>query len=61
VTALLVCTVIATLFVGAFLGFDASVPIALLFVAAMVAFFVGLLSLLREILIATTNLRIGPH
>jgi len=61
VTALLVCTVIATLFVGAFLGFDASVPIALLFVAAMSAFFVGLLSFLREILIATASLRIGPH
>ncbi|OLB51079.1 MAG: hypothetical protein AUF60_00715 [Gemmatimonadetes bacterium 13_1_20CM_69_28] len=61
VTALLVCAVIATLFVGAFVGFDASVPVALFFVAAMVAFFGGLLSFLREIFIATANLRIGPH
>jgi len=61
VTALLVCAVIATLFVGAFGGFDAAVPVALLFVAAMVAFFAGLLSFLREIFIATANLRIGPH
>jgi Protein of unknown function (DUF2721) len=61
VTALLVCAVIATLFVGAFVGFDASVPVALLFVAAMVAFFGGLLSFLREVFIATANLRIGPH
>jgi hypothetical protein len=61
VTALLVCAVIATMFVGAFVGFDAAVPVALLFVAAMVAFFGGLLSFLREIFIATANLRIGPR
>ena len=61
VTALLVCTVIATLFVAAFASFDASVPVALFFVAAMVAFFAGLVFFLREIFIATANLRIGPH
>jgi hypothetical protein len=61
ITALLVCAVIATLFVGAFMGFDTSLPVALLFVAAMVAFIVGLLSFLREISIATARLRIGPH
>jgi hypothetical protein len=61
ITAILVCAVIATLFVAAFVGFDASVPIALFFVAAMVAFFGGLLSFLREIFIATASLRIGPH
>jgi len=59
ITALLVCAVIAMLFMGAFLRFDASVPVALLFVAAMVAFFLGLLSFLREIFLATANLRIG--
>ena len=61
ITALLVCAVIAILFLGAFLGFDATVPVALLFVAAMLAFFAGLLAFLREIFIATTSLRIGPH
>jgi hypothetical protein len=61
ITALLVCLVIATLFVGAFGGFDASVPIALFFVAAMVAFIGGLLFFLREISIATARLRIGPY
>jgi len=60
ITALLVCAVIAMLFMGAFLRFDASVPVALLFVAAMLAFFLGLLSFLREIFLATANLRIGP-
>src|SRR5206468_12157221 len=57
----LVCTVIATLFLAAFASFDASVPVALFFVAAMVAFFAGLVFFLREIFIATANLRIGPH
>ncbi|PYO99336.1 MAG: hypothetical protein DMD61_07515 [Gemmatimonadetes bacterium] len=59
-TALLVCAVIATLFLGAFARFDVSVPVALLFVAAMIALFVGLLAFLREIFLATANLRIGP-
>lgn len=61
VTALLVCAVIATLFVGAFGGFDASVPVALLFVVAMVALIGGLLLFIREISIATARLRIGPY
>src|SRR5690349_17918179 len=59
ITALLVCAVIATLFLAAFGGFDASVPVALFFVAAMVAFFVGLLFFLREIFVATATMRIG--
>jgi hypothetical protein len=61
ITALLVCAVVATLFVGAFLRFDASVPVAVLFIGAMSAFFVGLLCFLREIFIATASLRIGPR
>ena len=61
ITALLVCAVIATLFLGAFARFDTSVPVAMLFVAAMVTFFAGLLFFLREIFVATANLRIGPH
>jgi uncharacterized protein DUF2721 len=61
VTALLVCAVIAALFVGAFIRFPTAVLVALLFVAAMVALFIGLLSFLREILIASANLRIEPR
>ena len=60
-TALLVCTVIAVLFLSAFLRFDLSIPVALLFIAAMFAFFFGLLWFLREIYVATVNLRIGPR
>ncbi len=58
-TALLICAVIAILFSSAFLGFDASIPVALLFIAAMAAFFLGLLCFLREVLLATASLRIG--
>jgi Protein of unknown function (DUF2721). len=61
ITALLVCGVIATLFLGAFFGFDASGPAALLFVTAMLAFMAGLLLFVREVLRATANLRIGRH
>lgn|SRR5512135_1991409 len=61
VTALLVCAVIAILFLSAFLRFDASLPVAGLFIAAMLAFFLGLLSFLREIYVATVTLRIGPR
>jgi hypothetical protein len=61
ISALLICAVIATLFVAAFARFDASAPVALLFVAAMAALFVGLLAFLREIFLATANLRSDPH
>ncbi len=60
-TALLVCTVIAILFLSAFLRFDATIPVALLFIAAMLCFFLGLLWFLREIYLATKSLRIGPR
>lgn len=59
-TALLVCTVVAFLFVSAFLQFDASVIVALLFIAAMSTFVLGLLWFLREIYVGTISLRIGP-
>jgi hypothetical protein len=60
-TALLVCTMIAVLFMSAFLRFDASIPVALLFIVAMFCFFLGLLGFLREIYLATKSLRIGPR
>jgi hypothetical protein len=57
--ALLICTVIVILFVGAFLGVDVSAPIAFLFVFAMLTLIAGLLSFLHEIYLATAYLRIG--
>jgi hypothetical protein len=58
-TALLVCAVIVTLFMGAFVGFNPYVPVAVMFILAMLSFFFGLLWFLREVLFATGNLRIG--
>ncbi len=61
VTALLVCTVIAILFLGDFLNCTITLPVAILFIVAMLSLVLALLSFLREIFVATTNLRIGPH
>jgi hypothetical protein len=59
--ALLICAVIVALFVGAFLSTDLSVMIGIIFTGAMLALFWALVSFLREIYLATRNLRIGPH
>ncbi len=56
VCALLICVVIATLFVGAMMGVELSGAIALLFILAMLALIAGLLSFLREIYIATGSI-----
>ncbi len=60
-TALLVCTVIAILFLGEFLQFNLTYPVALLFILAMLLLVLALVNFLREIFTATVNLRIGPH
>ena len=57
-TALIVCIVIALLFISASLQFDATIPVTLLFIAGMLFFFLGLLCFLREIYLATKSLRI---
>ena len=59
-SALLVCSVIVILFVGAFLETDVSGVIGLLFVAAMLALFLGLLMFLAEIRLAIRGMRAGP-
>jgi hypothetical protein len=58
--ALLICAVIVTLFVGAFLSADVSVIVGISFTAGMLALCWGLVSFLREIHLATRTLRIGP-
>lgn len=60
ITAVMICTVIAILFLGNFFQFNMSIPIALLFILAMLVLVIGLIIFLREIFIATKNLRIGP-
>ncbi len=56
-TALLVAAVVATLFLGAFLGFEAAIPIALLFIAAMLSMIAALSLFLREVFLSTAGLR----
>lgn len=59
-TAVLVCGVIITLFLGEFLSFEATVPAALLFIAALLSFLLALIWLLREIFVAIRTLKFGP-
>lgn len=62
ICALLICVVIATLFVGSVMGVQLTILIASLFIAAMLALIGGLLSLLREIYIATGSIhRVGKR
>lgn len=61
ITALLICAVIAVLFLGAFLVWDTSRAVGMLFLAAVGAFFLGLLMFLREIFLATATVQIGLH
>ena len=59
ICALLICSMIAAMFVGVFLLIDLTDVVALLFVTAMLAFIGALLAFLREIFIAVRALRIG--
>ena len=60
ISALLICFVIAALFMSAVVKFPVSNIVAILFVAAMVALIATLLLFLREVFLATRSLRIGP-
>ncbi len=55
-SALLICFVIAALFLGSVMGFDPARTVSLLFILAMFALISGLLCFLREIFLATGNL-----
>jgi hypothetical protein len=59
VTALLISSVIAVLFLGAFAWFDAAIIVAVLFVTAMLTLIMALIFFLKEIMIATSSIRIG--
>jgi hypothetical protein len=58
ICALLVCTLIALLFIGDFSPFNLSLILALLFIAAMLSLISGLLCFLREVYLAVRHLRI---
>lgn len=59
--ALLVTLLLILAFVDAFVPLDLSYVLAAAFVAALLAFSGALMTFLREVQIATENLRIGPH
>lgn len=61
ICALLICTLIALLFIGDFISTSMANFVALLFVVAMLTLIGGLLCFLREIYMAIKNLRIGLH
>jgi hypothetical protein len=55
-SALLVCLLIGTAFVGAFISLDLSRPVALLFFAAVLALSIGLVLFMREVFLAALSL-----
>jgi hypothetical protein len=57
-SALLVCAIISSLFIGSILNFHAAGFAAFLFVGAMIAFTIALLFFLREIMLALASVRI---
>jgi len=59
--ALLVCTVIAALFLSAFLGVGLELLVGWLFIAAMAVLIGALLIFLHEVFLATSRLRIGQR
>lgn len=60
-SALLVCMVIATLFIGSITSVEMPGVIAALFIAAMLALVVGLLCFLREIALAKGSIHTVPR
>ncbi len=59
--ALLICALIVILFLEVFISLEMPSLIGVLFIIAMLAFIVALYCFLREVYLATANLRIGPH
>ena len=58
-SALLICIVIAALFVGSVMSIDPSSAVSLLFILAMLTLISGLLCFLREVFLAMGNFTIG--
>ena len=60
-SALLVCLLIGTAFVGAFISIDLTRPVALLFVGSVAALTVGLVLFMREVFLAAMTLHPVLH
>jgi hypothetical protein len=59
--ALLICVVIATLFIGSLVSMDLSIFISWLFIAAMALLVLALLCFLHEITLAKSSIHVVPH
>jgi len=59
--ALLVCAVIASLFLGVYFALDLSMAIGWVFIMAMLSLIVGLIAFLREVHLANLGLRISSR
>ena len=57
---LLICSVVAILFIGSFIDINMAVIIASLFIAAMFCLILALLNFICEIYLATAHVRGGP-
>jgi hypothetical protein len=57
---LMICSVVAVLFIGSFKAFNISGLIAYLFIAAMICLIMALLNFICEIYLATAHVRGGP-
>ena len=57
----LVCQLVILSFLAAFISFDASLVVALLFIAAMVALSIALILFLSEVSIATSSIRFASR
>ncbi|MGR9116134.1 MAG: DUF2721 domain-containing protein [Gammaproteobacteria bacterium] len=58
--ALLICSVIAVLFLGSFISLSMGILIAFLFIAAMLCLILALIGFICEIYLATAHMRNGP-
>jgi len=61
ICALLVCLVIAALFMSSVIGADLSMAISVLFILAMLTLVLGLLTFLREITLARSSIHVVPR
>jgi hypothetical protein len=59
ISALLVALVVVTIFLGALFDFNTSIPIAGMFILAMLSLVGALLFFLREVFLSISTLRIG--
>ena len=59
--ALLICVIIAALFIGSIVDVDLSILISWLFIATMILLVIGLLGFLHEITLAKSSIHVVPH